>query len=117
MATIISKKNPKGKTYYTAQARVTENKVTVYRKAKNFPTKQDAKDWGAKKEAWARANRPWDLTPTNGVLYRDATERSACSERSQRHRDPRNAEARNGLQTPHRVRLPAWWSRCRSVLR
>jgi integrase len=75
MATIISKKNPKGKTYYTAQARVTENKVTVYSKARNYTTKQDAKDWGVRKEAWARANRPWDLTPTNGVLYRDATER------------------------------------------
>ena len=75
MATINKKKNPKGKTYYTVQARVTENGTLVYSKAKNFPTKQDAKDWGAKKEAWARANRPWDLTPTNGILYSDATER------------------------------------------
>ena len=75
MATIISKKDPKGKPFYTAQARVTENGLLVYRKAKNFPNKQAAKDWGAQKEAWARANRPWDLTPTDGVLYGDATER------------------------------------------
>ena len=75
MATIIRKQNPSGKLYYTVQARVTENGVVVYRKAKNFPNKQTAKDWGAQKEAWARANRPWDLTPTDGVLYGDATER------------------------------------------
>jgi len=75
VATIISKKDPKGKPFYTAQARVTENGLLVYRKAKNFPNKQAAKDWGAQKEAWARANRPWDLTPTDGVLYGDATER------------------------------------------
>ena len=75
MATIIRKQNPSGKLYYTAQARVTENGVVVYRKAKNFPTKQDAKDWGNQKEAWARANRPWDLTPTDGVLFGDAAER------------------------------------------
>ena len=75
MATIIRKQNPSGKLYYTAQARVTENGVVVYRKAKNFPTKQDAKDWGNQKEAWARANRPWGLTPTDGVLFGDGAER------------------------------------------
>ena len=51
MATIIRKQNPSGKLYYTAQARVTENGVVVYRKAKNFPTKQDAKDWGNQKRS------------------------------------------------------------------
>jgi len=75
VATITRKQNPSGKLYYTVQARVTENGVIVYRKAKNFPTKQEAKDWGNQKEAWARSNRPWGLTPTDGVLFSDAAER------------------------------------------
>ena len=75
MASTTEKKDAKGKTFYTATARVSENKKTVFSQSKNFPTKREAKEWGTITEANARSNRPWDIAPIGSILFPDAAKR------------------------------------------
>ena len=75
MATITQKKTSKGKTVFTAQVRIKKDGVIVYRKAKNFATKTEAKDWGAVHEAESRSNTPWMVNPSSGILFPSAVDR------------------------------------------